>query len=209
MLGLLVVQISAGIALVATSVGFTSGISRTLRSGQSVGVVISRTPAQGTQLAWIVGTLVALFWPAGVFLVPMYAYHWPAFPDFQYSWIVQIAGVVLGVAGGLIYSRSARALGAQMTPRIQIRKGAHLVQTGPYRYVRHPVYGAIIVIALGQTFLFLSSLAAVLTVLLVCLALYRARLEEGLLGSSDGFGSIYRSYVTHTGRFVPRFRAAR
>jgi protein-S-isoprenylcysteine O-methyltransferase Ste14 len=153
--------------------------------------------------------LVAFFWPVGIFLVPMYAYHWPAFPDFAYSWVVQVLGVVLGVSGGLLYSRSVRALGARMTPVIQVRRGDELVEEGPYRVVRHPMYIAVVMISLGQTLLCLSLPAAILTLILLGLAIYRAQLEEGLLGSTEGFGTAYASYATRTGMFLPTFRSPR
>jgi protein-S-isoprenylcysteine O-methyltransferase Ste14 len=204
-LSLLDVQISAAIALVATLFGFIAGFRRSRRAGSSKAVKVSRRPAGGTQLIWILGTLAAIFWPIGVFVVPAYAYAWPAFGDFPGSWALQIVGIALGISGGLLYSSSARALGAQMTPIIQLRQGDLLIQSGPYRFVRHPIYLSIILIAFGQSLLFLSPPAAVLTLVVLVLALYRARLEEGLLGSNDAFGSRYQTYVGRTGGFLPRF----
>ena len=80
-----------------------------------------------------------------------------------------------------------------MTPVIQVQEGHQLLQTGPFRYIRHPVYTAIVTGALGQTLLFLSPPLAFLTVLLACLAMYRARLEEALLSSPQAFGAAYAS----------------
>ncbi len=209
MLNFLFVQISAAIALIATTIGVLVGLGRRPRSTEPPDVVARQLPAKGTQSLWLSGTFLAIFWPVGIFLIPMYAYHWPPLPDFPYSWVVQVWGVAFGVFGGVLFSRASRTLGKQMTPVIELRRGHQLIQTGPYRFVRHPVYTAIVLIALGQALLFLSLPAAVLTVLLAGLANYRARLEEALLGSAAGFGTMYQSYVARTGRFLPRLRAPR
>ncbi|MGI0156337.1 MAG: methyltransferase family protein [Thermoplasmata archaeon] len=209
MLHLFYVQISAAIAFIATLVGFVIGISRTRRFRGSIRVVARGAPARGTEVLWLGATFIALFWPVGIFLFPSFAYHWPPYLNFPYSSYVQVGGVVLAVLGGWLFSRSARELGKQMTPAIQIRQDHQLVQTGPYRFIRHPVYTAIMVIGLGQTLLFLSPAAAVLTALLAVLALYRARLEEALLASPEGFGATYATYISRTGRFFPRLRSSR
>jgi protein-S-isoprenylcysteine O-methyltransferase Ste14 len=204
MLALAFVQASAGIALVATSVGFAVGLGRRLRSGPPGRLRAARPPAGGTQLLWLLGTLVAIFWGVGAFVAPSYAYYWPAFADFPGSSAVQLLGVGLSIAGGILYSRSARALGAPMTPNNEVREGDRIVEAGPYGRIRHPIYVAIVAIALGQTFLFLSVPMAALTVLLIGLAVYRAGLEERMLRTPEAFGAQYDAYAARTGAFVPR-----
>jgi protein-S-isoprenylcysteine O-methyltransferase Ste14 len=203
-LNLLAVQISAGIALAATVVGFGLGLARLRPEGRRPREAPAVPATGGFTALWVLATLVALFWPVAFFVVPRYAYRWPVFADFPDSWLVQLIGVVLGIAGGLLYSQSARALGSQMTPFIRLRRSDQLIESGPYRFVHHPVYTAVVLIALGQTLLFLSVPAAALTLVLACLAVYRAGLEERLL--DDGFGPEYRLYATQTGRFLPRLR---
>ena len=80
------------------------------------------------------------------------------------------------------------------------------MEAGPYRFVRHPIYTAIVMIAAGQSLLFLSLPVALLAALLLVLAVYRARLEEALLGSSAPLGAAYAAYIARTGRFLPRLR---
>lgn len=209
MLSLALVQIIAGVGLVATAVGAAAGRPRNTSSRTRVRVVATNPPARGTQILWVGGALVATFWGLGAFAAPAYAYHWPAVPDFAGSWIIQIVGVVLSVTGGLLFWRSARTLGRHMTPFIQVREDHELVQTGPYRYIRHPVYTAILLTAAGQTLFFLSLPLASLTLFLVAMAVYRVRLEESLLSSPGGFGAAYQEYMHRTGRFLPRLRSIR
>lgn len=207
MLSLVVVQVFVAIGLVATIVGFLIGRARRPASTEPVRVVAERPPARWTQIAWIAGTLASVFWPVGVFFAPEYAYHWPAFPDFPDSWTVQVLGVLLSVSGGILFARAAQALGRQMTPAIQVQQGHRLVQEGPYRRIRHPVYTAIITVAAGQSLFLLSPAVAILAVVLVVLANYRAALEEALLKSPEAFGGIYDEYIARTGRFLPRMRS--
>ncbi len=207
MLSLLFVQISAVVSLVATLSGILVGLARRRRLTGPVRVMAMRNPPRWTEVVWILGTFGALLWPIGIFLIPIYAYHWPSFPDFPGSWVVQVLGVPLGIAGGMLFSRAARALGTQMTPAIQVQEGHQLLETGPYRLIRHPVYTAIVAISLGQTLLFLSPVAALLTLVMLGLAEYRAHLEEDLLRSPEAFGGAYDAYMARTGRFLPRLRS--
>ncbi len=209
MLPLPIVQLFAGVGIAATSVAVALGIVRRPATKEPVRVRVTNAPAKGTQVVWILGTLVAVFWGVGVILLPTYAYHWPALPDFPGSSTFQILGIALSVTGGFLYSRAAQTLGRQMTPAIQVRQDHQLIRTGPYRYIRHPVYTAIILTATGGTLFFLSAPLALLTLVLLGLAVYRARLEETLLASPEAFGATYREYMARTGRFLPRLGSAR
>jgi protein-S-isoprenylcysteine O-methyltransferase Ste14 len=206
-LSLLVVQILAALSVASIVVGFALGHSMAPLPRARARVVARRESARGTEAAWVGGALVASFWSVGVLLVPEYAYHWPPFPDFPYSAVVQLLGFAVSLAGGLLFFAAVRALGRHMTPAIQLQEGHQLVQEGPYRYIRHPAYTAILTGAIGVSVLYLSTVLALLTVLLVGMAVYRARLEEDLLGSTEGFGATYQAYRARTGRFLPRVRS--
>jgi protein-S-isoprenylcysteine O-methyltransferase Ste14 len=52
--------------------------------------------------------------------------------------------------------------------------------------------------------LFLNLLLAANFLATLTIATYRARQEEELLSSEDGFGSRYREYMERTGRFLPK-----
>jgi protein-S-isoprenylcysteine O-methyltransferase Ste14 len=206
-LGLLIVQILAGVNLATLVGGFLLGHSLEHPPRRVVRVVAKRNPQRWTEVVWASGSLVAAFWSIGVLLVPSYAYHWPATPDFLGSEIVQLIGFLTSAAGGILFFAAVRALGRHMTPEIRVEEGHRLVQEGPYRYIRHPAYTAIITAAGGLSVLYLSPLLTLVTLLLVGMAVYRAHLEEDLLSSQDGFGKTYTEYVARTGRFLPRIRS--
>jgi protein-S-isoprenylcysteine O-methyltransferase Ste14 len=204
-----VVQVLAAVDLVALVGGFVLGHALGLTPRGPVRIVARNHPPRWTEYLWVLGALVAAFWPLGVLLLPAYAYGWPIGASFPGSPGVQLAGFALSLGGGLLFFVSARALGRHMTPEIRVQEGHRLVQEGPYRYIRHPVYTAIVIGAAGSAIVFESLPLGVLAVTLFGLAEYRARLEEALLGSAQGFGPAYEEYVARTGRFVPRFRGGR
>jgi protein-S-isoprenylcysteine O-methyltransferase Ste14 len=83
----------------------------------------------------------------------------------------------------------------------RIEHGHELCTAGPFRWVRHPIYLAMDLLALG-TWLWVPTSAVGLGVVLVALAGdLRARTEERLL--HDTFGQAYDSYLRNVRRFVP------
>ena len=77
-----------------------------------------------------------------------------------------------------------------------------LVISGPYRWVRHPIYTAYLISILG---LAVGTVDAVLTVawgLMAVLYFQAALLEERLILTSPN-GDNYRVYMQHTGRLLP------
>jgi len=83
-----------------------------------------------------------------------------------------------------------------------VRPAQAVVQTGPYRYIRHPAYSGTLLTALGVG-LALTNGASVGVALLSSVAghLYRVRVEEQLL--SARLGEPYRVYMRRTRRFIP------
>jgi protein-S-isoprenylcysteine O-methyltransferase Ste14 len=106
---------------------------------------------------------------------------------------VRWVGVALLAASTLVTCWIFRALGANVTRTVVAREGATLVTTGPYRFVRHPLYtnGALAFTAL--------SVAIGMALLAV-----RTRQEEAHLAAR--FGAGWSAYAATTGRFLPRLR---
>lgn len=71
-----------------------------------------------------------------------------------------VLGALLAMAGLIMAFVSSRRLGPAMTPNPVPKERSALVLTGPYRYVRHPIYGGITLVILG-TALFLDSIYGV------------------------------------------------
>jgi protein-S-isoprenylcysteine O-methyltransferase Ste14 len=103
-------------------------------------------------------------------------------------------------AGALLALRGVVDLGSAMTPLPRPREGAQLVDSGAYRLVRHPVYGGIVLAALGWGLAAASPAAIVLAVgLLAFFRLKSAREEAWLAEAYPG----YDTYRTRTRRMIP------
>lgn len=112
----------------------------------------------------------------------------------------------LGLMAGGIGLRiwSILALGALFTPTVQIRKEHQLIQTGPYRWVRHPSYLGAFLALLGGAVLLESWIGIAICLCLMSIAYYiRITLEEKAL--VEAFGEKYMQYQEQTFRLVPFF----
>ena len=58
------------------------------------------------------------------------------------AWI-RWAGFVLALAAAALLTWTHHVLGKNYSPKLEIREQHRLITTGPYRWVRHPMYGAI------------------------------------------------------------------
>ena len=95
-----------------------------------------------------------------------------------------------------------RSLGKNLTDTVVTRQEHTLIQHGPYRWIRHPLYtsAALLVVAIFSTtanWFFLTT-----GVVLLCVLVMRTRTEEKNLVAR--FGESYLQYMERTGRFVPR-----
>lgn len=95
-----------------------------------------------------------------------------------------------------------RHLGANVSPTVVIRREHALVTTGPYRWVRHPLYLTGIVLYSGFVLISGSWLLLVLIVVGFVTIAIRTNKEEANLAAH--FGAAYEAYRSRTGRFFPR-----
>jgi protein-S-isoprenylcysteine O-methyltransferase Ste14 len=113
---------------------------------------------------------------------------------------LQVVGSVLFLSGlGLaVWARIylGRNWGMPMTQKHE----PELVTSGPYRYVRHPIYSGLLLAVLG-TGLALQLYFLVAFVVLAIYFIYSATVEEKLLVSS--FPAAYPSYKTKTKMLIP------
>lgn len=124
---------------------------------------------------------------------------WSALPlSLWLRWI----GVGIGVAASLLLIWTYRCLGTNLTDTVVVRKCHTLVTRGSYRFVRHPFYVgaamAIVANALVTANWFIGITGGIVIVLLIL----RTTTEEEQL--TKHFGIEYVTYMSRTGRFVPR-----
>jgi len=111
------------------------------------------------------------------------------------------AGLGLGLVSGLLILWTFHSLGRNLTDTVVTRREHSLVTSGPYRWVRHPLYTAAALAFLGNSlatanaFLFATGFVA------IALLILRTSKEEANLIAR--FGDAYRDYMRRTGRFLP------
>ena len=138
-------------------------------------------------------------WPELLYAPPLHV----GFPNDS---VAQVAGYAAFAVGGFLATQAVRHLGKYMVVHIEVAKDHHLVTSGPYAKIRHPVYTAAMLWSLGAGLFFLNVVFLADFLVVLTIAMYRARLEEALLSSPQGFGLQYRAYVARTGRFLPKLR---
>jgi protein-S-isoprenylcysteine O-methyltransferase Ste14 len=111
-------------------------------------------------------------------------------------------GVVIGVlcVFGIYWLFSS--IGSGITPTSATRKQHQLVTSGPYRWVRHPLYtvGSSMFVAFGMMAdnWFIAALGLLA---FIAMAARTPKEEANLI---EKFGDEYRAYMKRTGRFLPK-----
>lgn len=116
--------------------------------------------------------------------------------------IFAAAGVGLFAIGIVLRWWAIVVLGRFFTVDVQIAKDHQLVETGPFRLLRHPSYTGALLAFVGFA-LSLRNWAALLVIVLPILAafIHRMNVEEEAL--STALGAPYLAYMRRTKRLLP------
>jgi len=115
---------------------------------------------------------------------------------------MEFLGLALTAAGAGLRQLAARALGRQFTVKLSLLDDHRLVSTGPYRWLRHPNYAGLGLIAVGTVLMLRSPTAAAAALLLWLPAmLLRIRNEERTLRAR--LGAAYSDYARRSWCLVP------
>jgi protein-S-isoprenylcysteine O-methyltransferase Ste14 len=117
--------------------------------------------------------------------------------------VAVVVGMVIFAAGEALRIWAKAALGRYFTYTVMTSSDQTVITSGPYRYVRHPSYTGILLIAIGAGTVWDNwlGLGAVTLGTLVGLA-YRIYVEEKAL--LDELGDRYRTYAQDHKRLIPR-----
>jgi len=111
-----------------------------------------------------------------------------------------MAGLFISFLGCFVSIIALWKLKRSFSLMVEVRQ---IVTTGLYKYVRHPLYVAELIHALGNTLLFLNSLTVSVYILFFTMEMIRAKLEE------RKFLQLipeYAAYKARTGFLFPKFR---
>jgi protein-S-isoprenylcysteine O-methyltransferase Ste14 len=137
-------------------------------------------------LAWLI--LISL--DAGRF-------HWSQVP----VWL-QLVGAIVLVCSFYLFFLTFRE-NSYLSPavRIQAERAQTVVSTGPYHYVRHPMYSAIVIFGMGTPLLLGSWYGVLFGLILVAVIAWRAVLEERTLRQELPGYAAYMAQVKY--RLIP------
>jgi protein-S-isoprenylcysteine O-methyltransferase Ste14 len=151
---------------------------------------------RGTYWTWGLSFAAAIF-------VASQAPDWaPGLSLSDGGWWPFVAGLVLFWCGVALRWWGVLTLGRYFQLTVVVQEGQQVIQTGPYRYLRHPGYAGALLLMLGIGLAFDNLLSVVACIVLPLLgALRRIKVEEDTL--SRELGETYRTYAQRTSRLIP------
>ena len=146
-----------------------------------------------------------LFAPAVVAgAIPWYLTRWELHQPMSNWWPLQVAGAILLLAGAAVLACSfVRFIDEGLGTPAPVAPTERLVVTGPYRYVRNPMYLAVTATIVGQALLLgQPSLLAYAAIVGTAMIAFAHGYEEPALASR--FGDSYRAYRRAVPAWWPR-----
>ena len=178
------------IALIVTFVAWIS-VEVTLALRDLIRGMGSTARDRGTRRILVIGWIAAFLgatWVAG---------HFPE------AWHpLASLGLAMMWAGLAVRIWSIATLGASFRTTVEVDAGQRLVDTGPYRFVRHPSYTGILLLAIGYGLTLGGWLAlAILLIVPLATTIRRIAVEEAAM--AEVMGDPYQAYKQRTKRLLP------
>ncbi|HZI32519.1 MAG TPA: isoprenylcysteine carboxylmethyltransferase family protein [Candidatus Binatia bacterium] len=118
------------------------------------------------------------------------------------NWWTFAAGWLCAVSSVVIRRRAIAALGKFWSLHVEIRENHQFVQSGPFRWVRHPTYFSMILELLGFGLIMNAAYTtALVAIIFVPTLIFRIRTEETALVAK--LGDAYKNYQTNTPALFP------
>jgi protein-S-isoprenylcysteine O-methyltransferase Ste14 len=126
-------------------------------------------------------------------------------PESPPGLVRQAAGMLIGPASALMAWHAVKHLGRQFRVHAGLYTDHQLVQSGPYRIVRHPIYSSLFGMLLCSILLLTEWTWALIAVaLFVAGTEIRVRSEDGLLEAR--FGDEFREWKRQIPAYIPFLR---
>jgi len=115
--------------------------------------------------------------------------------------LVNVVVVILLIVGLIIAIAARQTLAGTWSNAVALQKNHELIPSGPYQYVRHPIYTGMQPMFLG-TVLSFGTLGACIGFLIILVGvLFKLKQEEALM--TEHFAKEYMSYKKHTKTLIP------
>jgi protein-S-isoprenylcysteine O-methyltransferase Ste14 len=119
-------------------------------------------------------------------------------------WKVALS-VLLQALAVLLSWTGSQALGRHLRLDAALRTDHQLVKTGPYRWIRHPIYASMFCMLVGDGLMVASAiLLAIAAVVFVIGTEIRVRAEDKLL--AERFGTEFAAYRQMVKAYIPMIR---
>jgi protein-S-isoprenylcysteine O-methyltransferase Ste14 len=119
-----------------------------------------------------------------------------------YSLWLRWLGVLIATIGTVFWIYSQIVLGRYWSPQLQIQNKHKIIREGPYKYIRHPIYSAMMVWVIGIALLTANILFIILAFTFFVFFAARVPKEEKMM--IEMFGDPYIQYIKNTGRYFPK-----
>ena len=160
--------------------GFSFGIVLWLLR-HDPGLIEERTGFKSNQPTWDKAYVILLVVFFGIWWISMpldaVRFHWSQMP----AWLHLVGAIVLLSSFYLFYLTFRENSYLSTVVRVQEDRGQTVVSTGPYRYVRHPMYIGMLLFCLGSALLLESWIGVLLGLLHEGMLATRALREERVL----------------------------
>ncbi len=120
--------------------------------------------------------------------------------SFQLISFFKYFALFVSLIGILVIALAILQLDKNLTPFPSPKENGTLIQTGLYKFVRHPIYSGIILSTIGLGFFFGSISKISIGIILWVLFFFKSKYEETML--SNHF-TEYEAYKKTTNRFFP------
>jgi protein-S-isoprenylcysteine O-methyltransferase Ste14 len=147
--------------------------------------------------------------------VPVVVACWLLFRDnLPFTWLqnqiipkniyTEAAAITITALGIALAIWARFYLGQNWSSAPTVKVGHELIRTGPYAWVRHPIYSGLILAMIGTAIARREPRGFVSVVLLWLAFLIKSRIEEQFMRKT--FGPDYEAYSKSTGALIPRLR---
>ena len=168
------------------------------KHGQEENTLKKREEGLASRIAGILGML-------GFVAILIYAINpgWLSWASLPFPIWLRWTGVILTLLGFVLLQWAQNTLGKNWSDTPRMIQEQSLITSGPYQFIRHPIYTAFLLI-LGPTLLISANWLIGLAWLGMTTLEIASRIgfEEALM--LEYFGDRYREYMKRTGRLLPR-----
>lgn len=117
------------------------------------------------------------------------------------SVVIAVLGALLTMLGVAFACWARYVLGRNWSSVVQVKQDHELIQRGPYRWVRHPIYTGLL-FAFAGTAMAIGEWRGLPCVAIVAVSFwFKLRLEERWM--RENFGSAYEHYIQRTKALIP------